>query len=229
MRRLVLLVLGGLVLGTSTNLHAQEFRFGLNGEAILSWMVSDDENVEAKGLVPGFSYGLWADYFFAANYGVATGLRVSHFGGLVKYNNAPFYIRKKKDTVIALPGTQLRYSLQYVEIPLTLKFRTNEIGYLTYFGQFGFVPGILWKAKVKTKDIADLEESTRIYDMNFFNASLIIGLGFEYNLAANTSLLVRLSYNGGFTDVTRHKIVFTDEDNASVRINSIRLTVGILF
>ena len=27
---------------------------------------------------------------------------------------------------------------QYVNIPLFIKMKTNEIGYLTYFGQFGF-------------------------------------------------------------------------------------------
>jgi len=30
------------------------------------------------------------------------------------------------------------YNLKYVEIPLSLKLRTNEIGYLTYYGNFGF-------------------------------------------------------------------------------------------
>ncbi|NPA35080.1 MAG: PorT family protein [Chlorobi bacterium] len=209
--------------------NAQNFRFGINGDVLLSWLVSDDDGVESKGMAPGFSYGLWAEYFFASNYGFTSGLRVSHMGGFITYNNDGFYIRLKEDTVIALPGTGLRYSLQYVEIPLSLKFKTNEIGYFTYFGQFGFISGILWRAKARTDNIPGFEEYKRIYDMNFFNASLLVGLGLEYNLAGNTSLLVRLSYVGGFTDITKHKRILEDKDNAAVRINSVRLAIGFLF
>ena len=31
------------------------------------------------------------------------------------------------------------YRLQYVNIPILLKMRTNEIGYMTYFGAIGFI------------------------------------------------------------------------------------------
>ncbi len=228
MKKLILLA-ACIFIAVGSTTKAQNFRFGINGEVMLSWLVSDDDNVESKGMAPGFSYGLWAEYFFANNYGFTSGLRISHMGGFITYNNDGFYIRLKEDTAIGLPGTGLRYSLQYVEIPVALKFKTNEIGYFTYFGQFGFVPGILWRAKARTDNIPGFEEYKRIYDMNFFNASLLVGLGLEYNLAGNTSLLVRFSYVGGFTDITRHKRLLQDKDNANVRINSVRLAVGFLF
>ena len=39
------------------------------------------------------------------------------------------------------------YSLQYVELPLTFKMRTKEMGYTTVYGRFGLGLGMNVKAE----------------------------------------------------------------------------------
>jgi hypothetical protein len=114
----------------------------------------------------------------------------------------------------------LRYD--YVNIPITLKLMTNEIGYFTYFGQFGVDISIL--ASAKARDKAEIVTTTTdsvgtvtetfgaavqgdfkgIYNQtSFANIKLRIGAGFEWNFSGNTSLVVSVSYHNGFIDLVR--------------------------
>ena len=47
-----------------------------------------------------------------------------------------------------------KYKINYVNIPLILKMKTKEIGYFTYFGEFGAVLGF----KTKTFILSQTEE-----------------------------------------------------------------------
>tara|TARA_B110000285_G_scaffold135660_1_gene152000 strand:- start:15 stop:875 length:861 start_codon:yes stop_codon:yes gene_type:complete len=140
---------------------------------------------------------------------------------------------------------------QYVNIPLFIKMKTNEIGYLTYFGQFGLNTSI--KTKARSTDNVDLISATNLTpsdlddldiekEVNLFKLAGSIGGGFEYNLSESTSLSVAVIFDYGFTSLTKktsdHVIAkqngqavttfenYTDQKN---KANAVRLTVGILF
>ena len=140
---------------------------------------------------------------------------------------------------------------QYVNIPLFIKMKTNEIGYLTYFGQFGLNTSI--KTKARSTDNVDLISATNLTpsdlddldiekEVNLFKLAGSIGGGFEYNLSESTSLSVGVIFDYGFTSLTKktsdHVIAkqngqavttfenYTDQKN---KANAVRLTVGILF
>jgi hypothetical protein len=49
-----------------------------------------------------------------------------------------------EDSIIS---TSSNYTLQYIEIPITMKLKTNEIGSLTYYVQIGVEPG--WNLSAK--------------------------------------------------------------------------------
>jgi opacity protein-like surface antigen len=125
------------------------------------------------------------------------------------------------------------YRLQYVEVPLTLKLRTNEIGYITYWGQFGIVPGLNINAKgddtvdfLYGKSDTGWGETDRVSfssedediknDINIFRVGLLIGAGIEYSLSGNTAVLAGITYNNGFTDVLDGDLVVTDESDKPV-------------
>jgi hypothetical protein len=140
---------------------------------------------------------------------------------------------------------------QYVNIPLFIKMKTNEIGYLTYFGQFGLNTSI--KTKARSTDNVDLISATNLApsdlddldiekEVNLFKLAGSIGGGFEYNLSESTSLSVGIVFDYGFTSLTKktsdHVIAiengqptsefesYTDQNN---KANAVRLTIGILF
>ena len=140
---------------------------------------------------------------------------------------------------------------QYVNIPLFIKMKTSEIGYLTYFGQFGLNTSI--KTKARSTDDVDIISATNLApsdlddldiekEVNLFKLAGSIGGGFEYNLSESTSLSVAVIFDYGFTSLTKktsdHVIAFDQNPTTSGYSpyidqknipNAIRLTVGILF
>ena len=143
------------------------------------------------------------------------------------------------------------YKVQYVNIPLFIKMKTDEIGYLTYFGQFGLNTSIKTKARATDGGViisgtnialSDLDDLDIEKEVNLFKVAGSIGGGFEYNLSESTSLTVAVNFDYGFTSLTKkdsdHIIAiqngqavaafekYSDQKN---KANAVRLTVGILF
>lgn len=133
--------------------------------------------------------------------------------------------------------------MQYIEIPLTLKLKTNEIGYLTYFLQFGLSPGICIRSKadfttsIQSGGVTASSSSDKVdvkNGINNINLSMIIGGGVEYTLSGSTTLLLGVQFNNGFLDVLDDKFddgLLSEDDRKTLKANSnyLALTVGILF
>jgi opacity protein-like surface antigen len=73
----------------------------------------------------------------------------------------------------------------------------------------------------------ELENENISDDINLFKASLIVGAGLEYNFSGNTSLLVGITYNNGFTNIANFDAV--PEKPADIRANYLELTLGMYF
>jgi len=151
----------------------------------------------------GFAYGLLAEFNFGeGNYAFASGLMINSLGGTI--NNVNYH---DGDTAVATFGAvEEKYSLQYIQIPLTLKLKTNEIGYLTYFGQFGLDLGFKIKSKADFTGAYNFEniKDTDINvseDIQPIRSALNVGAGVEYNISGDTYLVSSLVWNNGLTNV----------------------------
>ncbi|NNC86695.1 MAG: PorT family protein [Bacteroidia bacterium] len=201
-----------LLLTFYVSANAQDFKFGLTASPGFAWLKPDTEGLESDGSKIAFSYGIMGDFNFADNYAFATGIEVAYNGGKII----------NRDTAVALTGAVTNFNLQYIELPVTMKMKTNEIGYLTYFGRFGFVPGYLIGAKGETDiagtvtEIPDFED-----DINKFNVSLLIGAGAEYSLSGETALVASVTFKNGFLDVI--------DGGSKAVANVIALNIGVLF
>ncbi len=205
-----------------------KFHFGIKAQPALAWFnvdAPDGVSLKSDGLPFGFGYGLITDFGFADHYAFSTGLEVVYRGGKT-LQNLPNKAGQDSVTIAN------KYSLQFVEIPITLKLRTNEIGYMTYFFQVGFAPGyaIRTKADITTNNNGVTSTKTRVDvsdDINEFNMSMIIAAGAEYNISGNTSLLFGLTFNNGFLDL------LDDTQYGGKKVkgtnNFLSLTAGIMF
>jgi len=202
--------------------------FGLKAAPSFAWLRTDSKNFSTNGSKFGFSYGLMTEFNFTKRYAFATGIDVAYRGGKLK---SIISLQNASGVDTAIFTTEQAMTLQYIEIPLTLKLKTNEIGYLTYYLQVGVSPGINIRAKADYKssnqingvtttsseDAADIKK-----DINSLNLSMIIGGGVEYTLSGSTSLLLGVQFNNGFMDIA-------DGDDLKANSNYLALTVGILF
>jgi opacity protein-like surface antigen len=198
---------------SSVHLFAQKFHFGLGITPTASWIHASSDDLEGDGSKIGFNYGLITEFAFTENYSLATGITFDNNGGKLR----------TKDAQVDTLNFQYEFKLQYVELPITLKMKTNPVGYIRYYGQFGVAPEFLIGAKgtymqgstlvVDDDDIKD--------DINNLNVSLIIGLGLEYNLSGNTNLLLGIQYKNGFSDVLN--------SDSKATVSTLGLNIGILF
>ena len=196
------------------------FRLGLAANPTIGWV--KPESGTSNGANLGFSYGLLADFNFTRNYSFSTGISITTINGKsTEIDPSRYY-----DAITYPDPTpyDLKYMLQYVEIPLTVKLRTEKIGYVRWYGQFGLSNGFLTSAKqdasVNGKSIAENAHVNK--DINFYRAGLIIGGGVEYDVARNTSVTTGLTYNNGFTNISSNS-------NTSVRNHYIAINFGVFF
>ena len=209
-----------------------KFRFGFKVAPSLAWMKPDVNLFESNGSRIGFIYGLMMDLRIAKNYAFATGLEISYRGGKIKYD---YPYNSSSNNQHTYSGEDI-YSLKYLEIPLSIKMKTNEIGYFTYFGQFGFQPGIKISAKedfdqTKTSSSSPktTEESDVSVDASIINLALLFALGAEYRISGNTAIAASLEFSNGFTDV----LTGVNHEDTSTKLKSISnyisLNVGVFF
>lgn len=214
--------------GASANGDDKNFHFGLNIMPSVYFVSpgtsATGESNAANGADFGFAYGVNLEFYFSHNYGLATGLEVNQFG--VNYTNT----NNISKALINDSTTAHNQTMQYLEIPLILKFRTNPIGPIKYFGLFGLEPGFLLSAMDKPtvtnaafpSDPVNYGSESIYKQSDFIRLSLVVGLGLEYNLAGTTSIQGAITYDNSFLNLN-------SDGNNSVLVKGINLTIGVLF
>lgn len=208
-----------LLLISQLSAQDKKVALGLGFSPTINWLKAKSEGLSSNGSRIGFKYGLLADFNFGENYALATGIFINNFGG--KYRSV--------EGVDSLPvNFSYDQKIQSVELPIVLRMRTKEIGYLKYFGQFGFSPEVVLNS---TADIgADGQDTRSDVDMKSqvsnFNLSLVLGVGVEYNLSGTTNFLIGITYHNGFVDMLKGSGLNADKKATS---NQIALNLGVLF
>ncbi|MBB6502749.1 porin family protein [Pedobacter cryoconitis] len=196
------------------------FRLGLTAHPTFGW--AKPQNGKGDGFSLGFAYGLLADFNFAENYSFSTGLTITSINGkTTEINPRPYYDATAYPNPTAY---NLKYKMQYIEIPLTVKLKTEKIGDVRWYGQFGLSNDFNISARqdvsVAGKSIVQDDHIGK--DTNFYRAGLIIGAGLEYDVARNTSVTTGLTFNNGFTDIS-------SAPGRSTRNHFVSLNFGVFF
>lgn len=236
-------VLMATALFTAPTLRAQDeagVRFGLKLSPNISMLRSETKGIKAAGNSFGYTFGLMAEFPIGGNgnYRFATGLNLLRTGGATSTEFS--YFNQAGQTTALVRELETTYKLQYIELPLTVKLMTNEIGYMRYFAQVGFSAGFNIAAKADlvqpsffqnaptlVEKFEELQNENIQDDINLFRAGLIVGAGAEYNFSGNTSLLFGITYNNGFTNIANFDAGV--DKKARILNNFLELTVGMFF
>ncbi len=198
-----------LLLMSTAVAHAQKFRLGVHATPTFNWVNSSQPDTES-GLKVKFAYGLLAEYQFAENYSLLSGIDIMRRGGEFK----------ARDTV----GD---YSSGFVQLPIALKLRTREFGYLTYFAKFGGAIG--FETGERSAFDPDIPEARQLESyVNPFGLTFIFGAGAEYSLGSRSALLLGIDYNRSLFD----NLIDNDsrlEEEYTYRFDYVNLTIGFLF
>jgi hypothetical protein len=201
------------------------YYFGLKAAPHISWMKPNVDNYEGAGAKVGFAWGFIAEFNFTENHSITTGFNMLFDGGKLK-----FPATQGEET-----GTMIRdYSMKYIEIPLTLKMRTNDINGMRYFGRIGLGTGFKIGAK-KTDEFTPTGGSTvtgnktNYDDVAMFRESLIVGLGAEYAIEQGPKMGLELTFNNGFTNVLTGKNTVDPSVSEKANLNFFELAFSVLF
>ena len=229
----------------------KDIRFGLSATPSLNWYKPENvQKYDSKGLGLGFGWGLDVEFKITDIATFATGLKINYDRGGITFKDSAGYVLNKDSELVNDPNLNSTsffllenrsYRVNYVTIPFMIKMHTNEIGYMTYFGQFGLISSIKTKALANdaimspiTKTQSNKENLDINNDVSLFRFQLSIGGGAEYNLSGSTSLVFGVNYNLGFSNVLRkNSRHIVDMSGTAIRQNAsahnIALSVGILF
>ncbi len=217
MKKLPLLFLFMLL---AASLYAQNLRFSVVAEPQITWMKPDAKNVSSEGSRFGINVGLQVDNFFAPNYALSSGISIGTTGGELQYDDDIVVKVHGEDTPLPA-GSVVTYKLQYINVPLGLKLKTNPIGYSTFYAHLGLLGGVNIKATGDAN--SDLLSDENISDdIQLLKMGYFIGGGLEYSLGGSSSLILGVSYNNGFTDITKR-------ENNKATLSNVALRIGVLF
>lgn len=178
---LVFLLLTGYAAAQSTG--DTRFTFVLSPQ--ISWMKSDMDKVDNGGSKMGYNFGLLVDYFFGDNYAITSGLTINTTGGKLEY------LSSGNNTVEERP----RYNLRYIEIPMGLKLRSEDLKRMNIYGRFGLSPQL--NIMAKDNDDNGISDEVKLLDLGYH-----IGGGIEYSVGGKNALVFGLLFNNGFMDIT---------------------------
>jgi len=222
----VILMLLGSIFITGAFAQSKPFRLGLKLSPSFGWLNPNTKGYESLGSKFGFGVGFISDITMTENYFFTTGIDMEwNYGGL-KYDD------KQNDSI----GTMSRdYKLKYLDIPLSIKMKTNQFDEWAFFGQLGLVPG--FRLGAKSDDLFDPENGKSVEttdnditdDIQLFRTSILFGGGGEYYIDESTCLFVSLSFKYGITNVLKGTNAVDNSLNQKAHYNGLQLNLGVIF
>ena len=233
----IILILPFLAILTFANAQDEKnLRIGLMISNSLLIPSSDNVNIKSKASYD-FDFGLSFDYFFTENYAINASAYMAlpfifRSNGIKNYGDTTFTTISGKVISNNDLGKQESITNMNLDIPISFKLKTNEIGYFRYFGDIGFVNTFRIQSRYSLEDTEiqkykfgnkHLEDTGYEYSMNVYDFSLRVGGGIEYTISDNTALVVGIYFTNGFLDYIE------DGDQKASYMRKLSLRAGILF
>lgn len=174
---------------------------GLSVNPNMGWLKFDNDKY-TQDIKAGFSYGLVADIGFTPNYYFATGLQIN----TLNHRFTDEEIHETRD-----------FKIQYAEVPLALKLKTDGNHLAKFYALFGFTAGVKLSAKEKINQESTYSKSSAA---DMFRLGLAMGAGAEWKVGYKHAVMTGLTFNNGFTRA--HK-------KSSSKNPYLSLNVGFLF
>ncbi|MBA4322215.1 MAG: hypothetical protein C0408_05295 [Odoribacter sp.] len=212
-----------ITLVVSGRLSGQNISFGIFADPVISWFSTNIKEVKNDGARAGFNFGFTFNRYFSDNYAFSTGISILNAGGRLagtdttnmKFNNLSAKVS---------PGQTVVYKIQYLSIPLGLKFKSNQIGYITFFTDIGIDPKFVIGGKADIPYL-DIEGEAAMNELRGFNLSYHVMAGIEYSLGGSTAMVFGLGFDNNFMDVTKD-ILDQPADKVTHKILKFRIGVN---
>lgn len=248
MKKSILFAVVMLALSLSASAQYNGFAFGVKMGPAFDWAGSKTNTIQNEGTRMGFRWGLVADYYFAENYAITTGLNVNYLRGHYSFDDMHTFA--VADTSMYFLGNVDRlYKATTFEIPIALKMVTEEFGPFSFFAQVGGSIGYTRKALAKDEFVAKDDANLQYADDDYYSAraqynplhvGLNVAVGAQFNIKGSTRAFADLYYSRDLLNgiemikYSRYYDGVKQDDmrrpeNLDYRQNIFGIEVGILF
>jgi hypothetical protein len=223
--RLLSIVIFAALLLPSARLSAQKkISFGIFADPVISWFSSDTRETRNDGARAGFNFGFTFNRYFAENYAFSTGINILSAGGRL-VNSETITMTFNNITAEVLAGNPVTYKIQYLGIPVGLKFKSNQIGYITIFSDIGIDPKVVIGGKADIPSLS-IEKEAAMKELSRFNLSYHVMAGIEYSLGGSTAMVFGLGFENNFLDVTRD---INNQPDDKIKLKILKFRIGVNF
>ena len=246
MKKSYLLAVALLVLSLSASAQYRGFSFGVKMGPAFDWAGSKTNTLQNEGTRMGFRWGVVADYYFAENYAITTGLNLR---GHYSYQDMHNFSTVDTLTNYVLGNVDRLYKATTFEIPVALKMVTEEFGPFTFFAQVGGSVGYTRKALAKDTFVAQEDAGMQYADDDYVSAraqynplhvGLNVAVGTQFSIKGSTRAFADLYYNRDLLngiDILKYNHYYDGVKNDDMRRpetldyrqNVLGIEVGILF
>lgn len=210
-----------------------DLRLGFQVSPMFSFMSTSDNKINGNGTNLGLKLGMMGEYYFKDNYAFVGGLGFSfNSGGTLRYEQfSDTWQNSELPAGVSPPfpgGTNLKYSLQYVEIPFGLKFKTREFGYIRYYAEMPIFTLSFRSQARGTVTFTNVNEDKIDIKKEVLPLALSWGAGggIEYSVSDGTSIVAGISYQNQFTDATKD---YKPDVTSKAKITNIVIRLGVMF
>jgi hypothetical protein len=210
---------------TQNTQNIQKISFGVFADPVISWFSTGTKATHNDGARAGFNFGFTFNKYFASNYAFSTGLSILNAGGRL-VDTAAMDMKFNNMTKHVPANVPVIYKIQYLSVPIGLKFKSNQIGYITFFTDIGLDPKVVIGGKVDIPSPSvNITGEAAMNELNRFNIAYHVMAGIEYSLGGSTSLVLGLGYDNNFLDVTKD-ILNQPTDKITHKILKFRIGVN---
>jgi len=257
MKKLMCSILVLFCLNTIVSAQVENLRVGMQLSPTMSWISTDDNLINRTSSNIGITLGALAEYEMTEKISFTGGVGLAfNKGGTLQHEHGGNFFPdselsddKYNTGEKPLPnGVKLKYKLQYVEVPMGIKWKTEEKGDIRYFAEAPILTiGMRTQARgdIDGGDVLTSKENIGP-DVSFFNFQIGAGVGLEYAISESSSLVGGLYFNAGLTDITNNAAtkaidnpdqapsnpnddyIIVSEDSRG-RLSSITLRIAIMF
>lgn len=232
----------------------KNLRFGGTIIPSLNWYKPDNlKKFQANGTVARFGVLINGEYSFSGNFALGFGIGINSGGGKITFVDTANYFFSD-DAVISVSDTvglngkyevyklnDRTYNAGYYVLPVSIKMRTNEIGYMRYFFEPRLNVNIRRKVRAddnlfsyKTFQTANQTDLDITKDMSFMRFAVTLSAGGEYYVSGSTAFVFAIGYDYGLSNAVQKKSEYLIRNNwKPVEQKFIQsgmvLTLGVLF
>jgi len=191
-----------IVASRSTVVNAQhnKLEFGIHTTPLLCWFNSYSSDISDKRAKGGFNFGLTFNNYFYGNYAFSTGVSLITAGGSFSYSDDIMFNLNKPAT--ALAGNRLMYNIKYLSIPVGIKLRTKQVGYISLFTNIGLDPKYAIGGNIEIPS-QSMSKQNAYNELNKLSIGYHVIGGMEYSLGGSTAIEIGINFDSNFTNITK--------------------------